>query len=135
MRRLVLVDLNGTALNDWPHAYAATRAVFEHYGIPCPTLEMCVRMVAHTGDYHEFYQQHGIDAGRDKIHEIFIPAYRRSGIPPLTEGVVRGIVALRTRGIGVHLLTAAREELALPTLEQCGIVDIFEEIECASTFV
>lgn len=119
-------DLNGTLIDDWPASHAGICANFKKYEVPEPTLEEYIRDVAHNGNYKEFYENRGIMADRNALHDIFYPAYERyiGGFhnTQVFPGVYETLVALCENGVEMHIITAATEELAGALLTKTDIL-------------
>lgn len=120
--RVLFLDLNGTLIDDWIPSYAGVRAVFDHYELPCPTLADFIRGVAHTGDYRGFYLDNGIEATRDELYEVYIPAYHAyQDELELMLGVHPALAQLQGAGIEMHIVTAARKDFAEHLILQAHI--------------
>lgn len=124
--KVLFLDLNGTLVDDWDPAYAAICAIFTKFHLPSPTLAEYITEIAVTGDHHGFYENHGVVSTRDELYEIFILAYKKHSretipFPNLHSALTR----MKNAGIILHLVTAARYDLAHPLVEATNISQYF----------
>lgn len=123
--RLLFLDLNGTLVDDWGASHAGACACMRHFGIREPTLTEYILGVSGDGDYKKYYADLGITADRDALYEIFLPAYRTHTrcftTVQVFPGVHETLEALQERGVEVHILTAARADLAERLIDTVGI--------------
>ncbi|OHA84253.1 MAG: hypothetical protein A2408_00120 [Candidatus Yonathbacteria bacterium RIFOXYC1_FULL_52_10] len=125
--KVLFLDLNGTVIDDWNPSYAGVRAIFDHYELPCPTLASFIRGVAHTGDYHGFYVQNGIDVSRDELYTLYIPAYHaHQDAIELVPGVHEALERIRNAGVEIHIVTAARKDFAEHLIDKANIAKYCE---------
>jgi len=98
-------------------------SVFIEHCLTCPSLRDFVTHVAHTGDYLSFYREHGLpEATRDELHAIYLPTYRGSLHTVKTmPGVIYTLQELHQNNTEVHLLTAARKDMADMLIDHAGI--------------
>lgn len=129
--RVLLLDLNGTVIDDWEASHAGVRAIFAHHKKRCPTLNEYIRAVAITGDYHAFYVDNGVNVGRDELYEIYLPAYHaHQSDVELIPGVHETLKDLKRAGIEIHIVTAARKDFAEHLIEVADIAKYCESFHC-----
>lgn len=124
-RPIVFIDVNGTALDDWPAVVHGVNGVLAHYSVPRVSAEAYISEVARCGDYERFYRVRGIRASRDRLYELFLPAYRRHlHEVSLMPGVHEALARIARGGYEVHILTAARKDFVEPLLTAAGIHEL-----------
>ena len=127
--RILFLDLNGTVIDDWESSYVGVQAIFNKYCVACPSLDAYIRKVALTGDYHGFYIDNGVNATRDDLYKIYTPAYREHAVEAVVMPNVHGTLeSIKSLGVGIHLLTAARKDFAEVLVEQANIYKFCDEI-------
>lgn len=111
---MLFLDLNGTIIDDWDSFFVGVSATFKHYGVKCPSLEECIRIIASSGDYLEFYRKYGITSiERDDLYKIYAPAYyAHKDDVKLIPHVYKTLEYLKNSGVEIHIVTAARKDLA-----------------------
>lgn len=120
--KILFLDLNGTVIDDWDSSYVGVQAIFKKYQTQCPSLDTYIRKVALTGDYHGFYIDNGVKATRDDLYEIYTPSYRKhAGEAVVMPNVHDALEAIKSLGVEIHLLTAARKDFAEVLVKQANI--------------
>ena len=120
--KLLFLDLNGTCVDDWEAVYLAVNAVFDHYGIDCPPMENFIRTVAQNGDYLSFYRNHGITASREDLYKIYLPVYKEHTPEVVVmDSIHDSLDMIQRSGVEIHILTAARKDLACRLIEMADI--------------
>lgn len=116
--KVLFLDLNGTAVDDWELSHAGVVTIFEAYGKQTPTIGEYIVAVAADGGYHQFYKDRGIHATRDELYAIWTPAYYAHMTEVrVTRGLHTTLAALKDAGVEIHLISAARKDFAEPLVE------------------
>lgn len=124
-RPIAFIDVNGTALDDWPAVVHGVNEILVHYGVPTVSTDAYISEVALCGDYERFYRVRGIHASRDMLYELFLPAYRTHlHEVALMPGVCEALARIAHGGYEVHILTAARKDFVEPLLAAAGIHEL-----------
>ncbi len=113
MIRHIFVDWNGTQIDDMREAYSATCNVTRHCNLPTIGHDAFVQHIIEcNGDWIVCFQRLGVSLTAADIRKLYIPAYLKHSetIAP-AQGVRETLHALRSKGVRIHLLTAAHAAL------------------------
>lgn len=109
MIRLVLLDFNGTILDDWNVWDAARCENFRSLGVEPPLLTEYLEAVTRArGDYIAAYAEFGVDVtNREKLNGTYERGYlERIGEIRLVDGTLELLEGIRERGILCGIVTA-----------------------------
>jgi len=123
---LVIFDWNGTKVLDLHAAHEASCAILRMCGIETPLdHDTHFRSVARRGNWHDVFAEHNVTLSKDEIIERYIKTYLEHAVGlPLRENAASLIEQLHMSSVHVRILTAAREQLAVPVMEACGLFEL-----------
>src|SRR3989344_4717538 len=122
--KLILLDWNGTLLDDIPVWYDAVQEIFRRFGKEAPTIEQYFREL--EGDYLAIYTSRGIEATRDELNEIYEPHYQEHiHNARLIPNVRKTLQGLKRQGHTIWLVTGQQEQLVSPLLKKFRISSYF----------
>ncbi|MBI5420716.1 MAG: HAD family hydrolase [Parcubacteria group bacterium] len=126
--RLLVCDWNGTLLNDLWLAYVSTKAIFEAYGVPAPTLLQYQNEI--ESDFSKFYIQHGItqfdfDFNNRMRRKIFEENWDKV---ELHDPVMAKHILVRVKQLGLRLAIVSAEipDVLARRMAQFGLEDVFD---------
>ena len=126
----VLWDWNGTLLDDLAMSVAVVSEVCELHGLP--RLELGVYLETFRFPIRDYYRELGFDFERTPFPMLsrqFIERYAaRLGETKLHDGAIEALEALRERGIGCSVLSAAHERDLEELLVRHGIRRYFTHV-------
>ena len=129
-RSHIIFDWNGTLLNDIDLCVETINEVLDEHQKPLVTRESY--RDAFRFPIIDYYKTLGFDFERQSFKEIadrFIRVYQERSLKcGLFEGTRELLQNLRQRGLGVHLLTAARHDHVHEQLAPHNISDLFDNI-------
>ena len=128
---LILFDWNGTLIDDCPVLYQyGVRPVFEHFGLPAPTLDEWRNGV--SPDFLPFYEKYGIrGATAEELNQIMLKSMARAGVVPSLFPDVRTTLEILYRSRANHALavvSAYPKAGLMPALHAHDIARFFHEI-------
>jgi HAD superfamily hydrolase (TIGR01549 family) len=128
-KKIVLLDWNGTLLDDVPIWYASVLKIFEAFDKQAPSLEQIFREL--EGDYMSIYSSRGITASREELNSIYEPTYESMvGEASLSKSVRATLFYFKNEKVKLGLVTTQQERLVTPLLQKFEIDDIFEQKFC-----
>ena len=128
--RHIIWDWNGTLLDDVQACADAINILLARREMPAITLEQYLNVFAFP--VRNYYLKLGFDFTRDRWNDVAVEyheAYAQtSAASPLRHGTSAALTLLKTRGIGVSVLSACELRLLKSMMAQRGILEHFEHI-------
>ncbi len=125
----VLLDNNGTAFDDLHVSFAAACAIFDHYGVPHPTLEQYRTEI--TSSFTDFYWNHGIPrtATREELN-VIRRRYYEAHIHEASyrQGVPEFLHFCRARRLKVAMVSSEIPAVLAMCLAREGLILQFDDI-------
>jgi beta-phosphoglucomutase-like phosphatase (HAD superfamily) len=136
--QLVLFDWDGTLVDTRECAYGGVCAIFDHYGIPVPSIECYLGEVG--SDYMAFYHKYGIPStvtheDLNKIWNAFL--VNRGTVPKLRKGALQVLRACKARFVRTGIVSSNTDVvvqegiklLSLSSLIDCVQADALNKVQ------
>lgn len=127
----VLLDWNGTVLNDLPITYEAMREIFRRHGLPAPTMEEYRNEI--DSNFPQFYRNRGVPAPKEKLVAIWqevVAAHWEEAV--LHEGVPAFLRACLGEGLTLGIVSGEVPQVLLKRLEQFKLTHFFSVVRSAA---
>ncbi|QQG46450.1 MAG: HAD family hydrolase [Candidatus Niyogibacteria bacterium] len=127
-KKILMLDLNNTLLNDFKIWRLATDVLFRIFGKEPPTTEEFFKK--YRGPVVDTYRAFGIKITSEEIHKIFDSVYEahRNDFS-LAPGAYDLLFTLPRKGFIIVLVTACGRETAMNLLEKFEIQNAFDHLE------
>ncbi|MBI5733153.1 HAD family hydrolase [Candidatus Jorgensenbacteria bacterium] len=135
--RALILDWNGTVLDDLPVVYGSVIEIFRAYGLPPPSLQSYKEEI--TADFIQFYCGHGIPKPKNEaelntlrttLNQIrkhyFLKHWNEVKVRPGTRELL--ILAQKT-GMQTAIVSAEVEEVLEKRLFDFALTDLFDRVE------
>ena len=129
MLKLVMFDWNGTALDDLKLSYGSVQAIFNHYSIPPPSLEVFLRET--TANVPEFLRKLGIPehARNEEMGNIRQEHFRKHwSEASLRDGVKETLELCQTLNLRAAVVSAERQSIIEERCRELNLIPYFTEI-------
>lgn len=128
--KLLVLDWNGTLLNDLHVAYGSVLEIFKRHNLSAPTLDQYRDEI--TSDFMKFYYKHGFPAhlSGDQLNLIRKEYFEMHwNTPQLQDGTVELLLYCESVGIPCILVSAEIPKVLQDRVDQFGIGGCFAEVQ------
>lgn len=127
----VLLDWNGTVLDDLHITYEAMREIFRRHGLPAPTMEEYRNEI--DSNFPKFYRDHGVRAAKEELVAIWqevVTAHWEEAA--LHEGVPAFLRACLGEGLTLGIVSGEVPQVLMERLEQFKLTHFFSVVRSAA---
>jgi len=129
VQKMVLLDWNGTVVDDMPIWHQSISKIFAPYGIQPPSAGEYFQKLAELKGYPAVYHSMGINLSGQELDRIYSEEYQKHlNEIKLFPGVKETLEALKSRGVILGIITAQLKPLFDSLFAGLGLEKYFDEI-------
>ena len=128
-KKMVILDWNGTLIDDMPIWHQSMSKIFEPYGIQPPSIGEYFQKLAEFRNYPAIYHSMGIYLSGPELDRIYTEEYQKHlneiKLFPETKETLE---ALKSRGVILGIITAQLKPLFDALFARLGLEKYFDEV-------
>ncbi len=127
--KLILLDWNGTTIDDMPIWYKSIKKIFELYKVNPPSIEDYFKMLESAKSYTEVYNSLGINLSQEELDRIYQEEYQKHLQDiKLSPGVKKVLDILIDKKVVPGIITPQLQPLFDPVFLRLGLKKYFKYV-------